>query len=125
MALEVLGSVIPTTAGGAIALIVQIAIIWIVVMLSDKFIAHKIEAKRSLILAVLAYFISPLLLAFGGITIPFAGLIVPLIVWLVLGEILLRAGYKLSIRLKVAAVAWIMYLILNLLGVPGMIAAAI
>ena len=126
MALEILASFIPTSVGGAIALLVQILIIWVVVMLADKVIAHQIQAKHSFILAVLAYFLSPLVLAFGGISIPFAGIIIPLIVWIVLGEVLLR-GYSggAVMRLKVAAIAFVIYLILNMVGVPGMIAAAI
>jgi hypothetical protein len=126
MALEILASFIPTSVGGAIGLLVQILIIWVVVMLADKIIAHQIQAKHSLILAVLAYFLSPLVLAFAAISIPFAGIIVPLIVWIVLGEVLLR-GYSggAVARLKVAAIAFVIYLILNMVGVPGMIAAAI
>ena len=126
MALEILASFIPSSVGGAIGLLVQILIIWVVVMLADKVIAHQIQAKHSLILAVLAYFLSPLVLAFAAIPIPFAGIIVPLIVWIVLGEILLR-GYSggAVARLKVAAIAFVIYLILNMVGVPGMIAAAI
>jgi len=124
MALEILGSLIPTSIGGAVALGVQILIIWIVVVLADKIIAHQIEAKRSLILAVLAYFLSPLVLAFGGIVIPFAGIFIPLIVWIILGEVLLR-GFGAMVRLKVAAIAFVIYLILNMIGVPGIIASAI
>lgn len=124
MALEILSSLIPTSIGGVVALLIQIAIIWGVVVLADKIIAHQIEPKRSAILAVLAYFVSPLVLAFAAISIPFAGIIVPLVVWIVLGEVLLRA-YGFTSRIKVAAVAFVIYFLLNLLGVPGMIAAAI
>jgi len=125
MALEILASFIPTSVGGAIGLLVQILIIWVVVMLADKIIAHQMQAKHSLILAVLAYFLSPLVLAFAAISIPFAGIIIPLIVWIVLGEILLRGYGGAKARLKVAAIAFVIYLVLNYAGVPGMIAAAI
>lgn len=123
MAIELLG-LIPTTIGGVIALLVQILIIWIVVVLADKVIAHQIHAKRALILAVLAYFVSPLILGLAAISIPFAGIIVPLVVWIILGEILLR-GVSVGGKLKVAALAFVIYLILNFAGVPGMIAAAV
>jgi hypothetical protein len=125
MALEILASFIPTSVGGAIGLLVQILIIWVVVMLADKIIAHQMQAKHSLILAILAYFLSPLVLAFAAISIPFASIIVPLIVWIVLGEILLRGYGGAKARLKVAAIAFVIYLVLNYAGVPGMIAAAI
>ena len=123
MVLDVLASQIPSSIGGVISLVVQVLIIWIVVMLADKVIAHEIEAKRSAILAFLAYFLSPLVLVFVTIPIPFVGLFAPLIVWVVLGELLL-SGDRVS-RLKVAAVAFVIYLLLNLVGIPGMIAAVI
>lgn len=126
MALEILASVIPNTVGGAIALLVQILIIWVIIILSDKLIVHRIEAKHSIILAVLAYFVSPLVLAFGGISIPFAGIIIPLIVWVVLSELLLRGlGTTVVTRLKVAAIAFVIYFILNYAGITGLIAANI
>ncbi|MEM7813627.1 MAG: hypothetical protein QW548_01875 [Candidatus Aenigmatarchaeota archaeon] len=124
MPLEILASLIPNTLGGAIALLIQIAIIWVVVIIADQVMAHQIEPKRSLILAVLAYFVSPLVLAFSGISVPFAGIIIPLAVWIILGEVLLKAwGFK--NRMKVAGAAFVMYLLLNFMGIPGMIAAAI
>ena len=124
MALEVLSSIIPNTVGGAVALLIQIAIIWVVINIADQVMAHQIEPKRSLILAVLAYFASPLVLAFAAVSIPFAGIFVPLVVWIILGEVLLKAwGFK--NRMKVAGAAFVVYLLLNFMGIPGMIAAAI
>ena len=122
MAIELLG-LIPTTVGGAIGLLVQILIIWVVVILADKVIEHKMEAKRSLILAVLAYFLSPLVLGF--VSIPYAAIFIPLVVWIALGEVLFRKQGTVVSRLKVAAIAFVIYLILNFAGVPGMIAGAI
>ncbi|GEM_PF-2048597 len=121
---EILG-LIPTTLGGVIGLLVQVLIVWIAVMLADKIIAHQIEAKHSLILAVLAYFITPLVLSFAAISIPFAGIIVPLIVWIILGQILLRQTAGFVPKVKVAAVAFVIYFILTFVGLPAMIAGAI
>lgn len=117
---ELLG-LIPTTVGGVVGLLVEVLIIWIAVMVADKIIAHQIEAKHSLILAALAYFLAPLILAFAAISIPFAGIIVPLLVWIVLGELLLRGSGDFKARLKVAAVAFMIYLILTILSVPAII----
>ena len=124
MVLDVLASQIPSSVGGVVSLLVQVIVIWAVVILADKIIAHRVEPKRSLILAFLAYFISPLVLAFAAINIPFAGILLPLLVWIVLGEILLRVSSFVN-RLKVAVLAFVIYLLLNVLGITGMIAASI
>jgi len=97
---------------------------WLIILLSDEVIGHQIEAKRALILAAIAYFASPLILAFLPLSIPYAGLLMPLVVWIVLGEVLLRA-YGTTNRLKIAVLAFVIFTILNFLGIPGLIAAAI
>jgi hypothetical protein len=124
MVLQVLSSLIPTSVGGVVSLLVQVVVIWLAVILADKIIAHQIEAKRSAMLAFLAYFLSPLVLALVAINIPFAGLLLPLVIWVALGEVLLRE-IGTGARLKVAAVAFVIYLLLNFLGIPGIIAASI
>jgi len=98
-------------------------VITAVLLVTEKFLAHEMAVRNSFIMGFIAYLIVPLVFAFAGISIPFAGIIVPLIVWIALGEVLLkgsRAG-----RLKAAAVAFIVYLALSMVGVPGMIAAFI
>jgi hypothetical protein len=77
-------------------------------------------------MAALAYFVSPLVLIFLGISIPFAGIVIPLVVWILLGEVLLKGSSAGFVgRLKVGAVAFVIYLILNLIGVSGMIASIV
>jgi hypothetical protein len=121
---DVLG-LIPTTIGGVIGLLIQVLIIWIAVMLSDKIIAHQIEAKHSLILAVLAYFLVPLVFSFAAIGIPYASIVVSLAVWIALSEVLLRQTPGFVAKIKVAAVAFVIYLILTFANISGIISGMI
>src|SRR3989338_738193 len=116
-------TLIPFSLGGIIGLLIDVVVITAVLLVTEKFLAHEMAVRNSFIMGFIAYLIVPLVFAFAGISIPFAGIIVPLIVWIALGEVLLkgsRAG-----RLKAAAVAFIVYLALSMVGVPGMIAAFI
>ena len=102
------------------AFIVQLLIIWIVVLLSARLVSSSVGAKRAFVLAFLAYFIPPLLFTFLNIAIPFAYFIIPLIVWIILSELLLRDN-SFGARIKIAVVAFVIYLILQFIGLPGMI----
>ncbi|MBI2584073.1 MAG: hypothetical protein HYW25_05370 [Candidatus Aenigmarchaeota archaeon] len=103
-----------------LVLVVQLLIIWIVVLLSAKLVASGIGALRAFVLAFLAYFLPPLVFSFFSISIPYAAIIIPLIVWIILGELLLREA-TLGGRLKITIVAFIIYLILQFIGLPGII----
>lgn len=102
------------------AFIVQLLIIWIVILLSERLVAARVGAKRAFALAFLAYFIPPLLFTFVNIAIPFAYLIIPLVVWIILSELLLRDS-SFGGRIKIAVVAFVIYLILQFIGLPGLI----
>jgi hypothetical protein len=111
-----LAGIIPTTLGGIIGLLIEVVIISAVLMITDKFLAHEMSIKHSFIMAIIAYFVVPLAISFINLGIPYAGYIIPLIVWVVLGEILLKGSR--TGRLKAAAVAFIVYTILTIAGVP-------
>ncbi|MCX6815248.1 MAG: hypothetical protein NT120_00150 [Candidatus Aenigmarchaeota archaeon] len=109
--------------GYFISLIIDVIIITIILYITDKFLAHEVSLKHSAIMAVIAYLAAPLVLAYSGISIPFAVYIIPLIVWIILGELLLKGSR--GGRMKAAAVAFIIFLILNFAGVPTMLTSAI
>ena len=54
------------------------------------------------------------------ISIPYAGIILPLIIWIIIGELLLRES-SFSTRLKITVIAFVIYLILQFIGLPGLI----
>ena len=123
-----ISALIPFTLsiGGAVGLLVNVIIIFIAIVIADKVIAHEIEAKKSLIMAFVAYLIVPLILGAiisAGLSIPYIIYIIPLVVWVALSELLLKAEMKK--KLIVAVVAFIIFTALNLVGVPMMISGAL
>ena len=116
-------SIIPLSLGGIIGLLVNVVIITVILSLTDKFLAHEISIRNSFIMALIAYLVIPIILSFANISFAFASYIIPLVIWIILGEILLKGGRK--GRLIAAAVAFIAYLALTFLGVPFLIAGLI
>jgi len=110
------------TIGDAVGLLVNVIIVFLVIVLIDEVVAHNFEIKRCFLMAILAYFVAPLILRFLP-TIPFGIYIIPLIVWIILGELLLEA--ETIKKAEVAAIAFIVYTVLTVFRVPEMIAGAI
>lgn len=125
MAVDLLATFgIPLSVGGALALLIQSLITAAVIVLSDKIIAHEMDIKHAFMMSIGAYFAVPLIMlgvAAGGIQLPSVVTlyIVPLLAWIVLGEILLKADTV--TKAKVAAVAFIVYTVLQFVGVVGII----
>ncbi|MBI3190270.1 hypothetical protein HYZ41_01050 [archaeon] len=115
--------IIPLSLGGIIGLLINVVIITIVLALADKFLAHEMSFKKSFIMAIIAYLAVPIILAASGISFEFSGYIIPLIIWIVLGQFLLKGGHKK--KLIAAAVAFIVWIILMFAGVPGILATMI
>jgi len=123
------GIPIPLSIGGAIGLLVNVIIIFLVIVLSDEIVAHNFEIKRSFLMSILAYFVVPIILSVILSFLPqmpfgiFGIYIIPLIVWIILGEILLEA--EMLKKAVVAIIAFAAYTILTYIGVPAMIAGLI
>ena len=85
---------VPTTIGGLVWLLVQTFAVFLVIMIADRLISHGVETKHALILSFAAYFLPGLLilgLSIAGISLPGSIILVlPLIVWIGLGEVLLE-----------------------------------
>ena len=106
---------VPATAGGIVWLLVQSLIVFLVIVLADRVIAHGVQTKHALILSFAAYFI-PGLILFGlnlaGVLLPGSILlVVPLLVWIGLGELLLEGDFK--SKLIVAVIAYVAFFALN------------
>jgi len=121
--ISIITGIIPLSVGGLIGLLINVIIIAVVLSLTDKLLAHEVSFKNSLIMALVAYLVVPLIISFASISFPFSGYIIPLIIWIALGEVLLKGGRK--GKLIAAAVAFILYIVLLLAGVTGMIAGLI
>lgn len=115
--------IIPLSLGGVIGLLINVVIITIVLAVADKVLAHEMSLKKSFIMALVAYMVVPIILSAAEISFEFSGYIIPLVVWVVLGQFLLKGGHKK--KLIAAAVAFIVWIILFAIGVPGMLASLI
>lgn len=120
---------IPTTVGGAVGFLINALLAFAVIIIIDEVINHEFQAKHSFIMAIGAYFITPIVFALIGITgiSAFFGFLttylIPLIVWVALGEILLEGDGK--TKAIVAAVAFIVYTVLIFIGIPTIITSAL
>jgi len=109
------------SVGGIIGILISAIVAFIVIVLVDKMIGHNFEIKHSFIMAIVAMFIVPIISAFGlsalNIGIPYLdSLILPLIVWIILGEILLKADFM--AKLKVIIIAFVVFTLLSWYLVP-------
>lgn len=116
-----------TTIADVLWLFVQTLIIFVVIVIADRVVSHGVDIKHALILSFAAYFLV-LLLPFGlsltGISLPyFVIAVLPILVWIALGEILLEGDFK--TKLIVAVIAYAAYIIINVLPVHSFVTSLI
>ena len=99
---------LPLSINSILFYLIDALIAWIAIIISDKVIAHEIEAKRTLVLALAAFFIVPLALQLLEIGALIPAIIVSLIVWIGLGELILEE-ISFGTKLKVLIVAFGVY----------------
>ena len=94
--------------GGIVSLVVNVIVTAVAIIIADKIITHEIEVKHSLIMAFIAYFILPLALGYLITFVPAVAtvaIILPLVAWILLGELLLKADRKQKAIVAVIAYA--------------------
>ena len=110
--------------GWIVGTLVNALVAALALIISDKFIAHQIDAKRILLMALVALFVAPVIASLAiGVTSfagPVAFYLIPLLIWILLGELLLQA--ERMVKLKVAAVGFFVYIILSMLLTPYLFA---
>jgi hypothetical protein len=109
--------------GSIVTIFLESIIAFAALVISNKVIAHELDAKRLLIMSLVALFVTPIVgqFIFGALSIPFIGsYLLPLLVWIVLGEVLLKADMR--TKLKVAAVGYFAYLLLSIMVAPYLFA---
>ena len=99
--------------GTALTHLILALIAWIAVILADRIIAHDIEAKKSLLLALAAFFVVPVVLPMLEIGAIVSAIVLSAIVWIGLGELILEAEW--STKLKVLAIAFVVYYAISIL----------
>jgi hypothetical protein len=104
---------------GFLAILVNAIVAWIVLMVVDKVISGNLDMKRSFIMALVALFIVPIAVGFAGLPGIISIYVIPLVVWIILGELLLKA--TMVQKLKIVVIAFVVYVILNMVGVPGIL----
>ncbi|MBI2971589.1 MAG: hypothetical protein HYY37_04205 [Candidatus Aenigmarchaeota archaeon] len=120
---------VPLTPAGIVALLAQALVTALAILISDRLIAHNFEVKHAVMMSFAAYFVTPLAfagIALSGFEVPalVARYVVPLLVWIALGEILLQSGDMVT-KLKVAGVGFAVYIIMLQVGVAQLISSAL
>ena len=116
-----IGALLPVASiGGLFAILLNAVVAWIVLMIIDKIVAGNLDVKRTFIMALVALFVAPIVVGFLALPLIISVYVIPLIVWIVLGEVLLKATAMQ--KLKVVIIAYVVYIILNFIGVAGILA---
>ena len=106
---------LPLTLGGVITTLVNALLAFVVLLAADKVVAHNQEPKKTLIVSLVALFITPVIGAYAAsfATLPdfVFSYLLPLFVWIILGELLLEGDYR--TKLKVVGIAFIAYIVLS------------
>jgi len=99
-----------------VSLLIETFLVAAAISLSSAVIAHRIEFKRIIIMAVLAYFLTPLICGMiNVVAIPF---VMPLLIWIVLGEVMLK-DIDVKKKAMVAILAYVIFLAATLLGLQS------
>jgi len=107
-----------------ISLVVETVIIVIAISLANIIITHGIDIKRIFVMALLAYLLTPIVGYFLVSFLPAIPYLLPLIVWIVLGEIILK-DIDFKKKAIVAAIGYVIFIILSFIGFSGIIRSLI
>ncbi len=119
------------SVSGALWLLVKSLLVFVVIVVADRLLAHEMEFKHALAVSVAAFFAIPFLLSavylfldfgFQLNLILFYGL--PLLVWIILAEAFL-GGADHKTKLELAFIAWVSYLVIDFAGASTGIPQAI
>lgn len=103
---------LPISTSLATTYLINTLLAFFLVVLSDRIIAHEVEAKHALILSVISLFVVPMLAPYIGVFDRGIAIILSFVVWVALGEVLLRSDY--ATKFKVLAIAFGVYYILSI-----------
>ena len=113
---------IPPSVSGVIWLVIKSIIVFFVIVLADKIIAHEIETKHAFMVSIASYLLIPiattLLLSFVNLPFQISAIFfygLPLLVWLALGEFFIQGADR-TTKLKIAFIAFVAYLALDFFG---------
>lgn len=108
---------------GIVSLIINWAVITISLVLANYAISHQIDIKKIPIMGIVAYVLSPI---FTSILNPFVPLevsyILPLILWIILGEFMLKEEMDLKKRALIAVLGYIIFISLSYLNIQMFLA---
>ena len=121
---DIIGA-IPLSVGSVVVLLVNSLIAFIALFIADKVIAHNVAVKRLFIMSIVGLFLTPIVAAVVLSSIVLPGLVsayvLPLLVWIVLGEILIKEA-DIKTKLKVVVVAFAVYILLSIFLAPPIFA---
>ncbi len=111
---------VPLSVGGIIALLLNALVAFIALVIADKIIAHSINVKKLFIIALVALFLTPIVgavvLELIALPVLVSAYILPLLVWIILGEVLLSSD--MGTKAKVAVIGFVVYIVLSIFLTP-------
>ena len=126
---DVMGVPIPFDLAQPVAstvnILVQTAVTIIAIMIADAVIEHGVELKNIAILAFVSYFVTPIVGYFLAGILPAITLILPVIVWVILSELLLKGVSSAKNRAIIAILGYAIFLILQMVGVAALLFSVI
>lgn len=112
---------VPLSAAGIISTLINAVIASIAIIIVSKLMKQSLGAKRAFLIAIISLFIIPVIFALIAEAVVLPGFviayIIPLIVWILLGEILL-SGEGMMNKLKIIIIAFVIYIILSIFLAP-------
>ena len=88
--------------------------------MANLLVEHGIEIKRIIPMALIAYFVTPIVGSLIAPSIPIISYLLPLVIWVILGEIILT-DIEVKKKALIAALGYAIFFVLTYINLQGLI----
>jgi len=111
---------ITAPVSSTISLLIECIVITISLSLANLLVEHGIEIKRIIPMALIAYFVTPIVGSLIAPSIPIISYLLPLVIWVILGEIILT-DIEVKKKALIAALGYAIFFVLTYINLQGLI----
>jgi len=111
---------ITAPVSSTISLLIECVVITISLSLANLLVEHGIEIKRIIPMALIAYFVTPIIGSLIAPSIPIISYLLPLVIWVILGEIILT-DIEVKKKALIAALGYAIFFVLTYINLQGLI----
>ncbi|MCD6092849.1 MAG: hypothetical protein J7J38_02415 [Candidatus Aenigmarchaeota archaeon] len=111
---------ITAPVSSTISLLVECVVITISLSLANLLVEHGIEIKRIIPMALIAYFVTPIVGSLIAPSIPIISYLLPLVIWVILGEFILT-DIEVKKKALIAALGYAIFFVLTYINLQGLI----